>query len=1033
MKHISILLGAVAVTFAASANGPVNSLPEWQDPNAFRIGQIDPHNLVVPYRANDVKAIANHDYEDSPYYMDLNGKWKFHWTQNPNLRPTDFYQPDYDVAEWDLINVPGNWETQGYGTKIYVNERYEFSAPIYNFKKNPPYVPFDTNEVGSYRRTFKIPEGWDGRRVVLCVEGAISFYYAWVNGEYLGCNQGSKTAAEWDITDKLVEGENVLALEVYRWSAGAYLESQDMWRLSGIERDVYLYSTPNTFIADYTVKSPLDRANYKDGEFSLSVDVDGLPAVDGKKKKKKEAPMSVDYKLYDKDGNIALEGSKEAESTVDFSATLENALPWTAEHPNLYTLAIDLKDGNGNVLETVGCNVGFKTSEIKNGRFLVNGVPVIVKGVNRHSHTMELGRTVDRATMEKDIELMKLNNINTVRNCHYPADRLWYHLCDVNGIYVIDEANIESHGMGYGKESLAKFSEWLPAHMDRTKRMYAKSKNYPSVTFYSLGNESGNGINFEETYKWLKSVEDNRPIQYERAFDSFNTDVHPRMYRSIDEIKEYVAQPGITRPFILCEYAHAMGNSVGGLRDYMEVFESEPMAQGGCIWDWVDQAFLEKDKNGKWYWAYGGDYGRPGTPSDGSFCCNGLVAADRTPHPHLEEVKAVYQNIKSKIVDPETMTIEVKNWYDFTNLDNYVLNWSYTDADGAVYASNSQVVECAPHATARFKLPKPRIPKSVPEVFLNLSWTPRHGAGYVPETHEVAYNQFVIPGNKQTRDDKAVKLTRKGNTWTSGGLTFTISPESGAITSVVRNGQEQLATPIELSLYRPLTENDAHRKGSGHLWREAGLDSISQQATSITFKDNVVTVAANIKGREGQNVGTSVMTYKVSADNTLDINCSFSPNAEVVKSLPRVGLTYRTPADRAAKVTYVGRGPVETYVDRNSAGRISKHVTTPRDDFHNYVVPQSTGNHTDVRSVAFNDGAVLVTSPAVFQFSAVPYSDSVLEKATHINQLEEDGLVTVHLDAAQTGVGTATCGPDILPKYAIPVEDTQFEFNISFM
>lgn len=1032
MRYLLTTLACTAALSVAAAT----TLPEWQDNKAFRIGQIDTHGLVVPYPNGDVKAIANHDYEQSPYYMSLNGQWKFKWTQNPNFRPVDFYQPDYDVAEWDNINVPGNWEMQGYGTPIYVNERYEFDAKIYNFKKNPPYVPFDTNEVGSYRRSFTVPAGWEGRRVVLCIEGATSFYYAWVNGQYIGCNQDSKTAAEWDITDKLNAGDNTIALEVYRWSAGAYLECQDMWRISGIERDVYLYSTPSTYIADYTIASPLDRENYRDGQLAISLDINGIPQAPAKKNKKSKQPeeMTVDYRLYDADGAVVLSGQQKAANNVDFTATLANAKAWSAEHPNLYTLAIELKDASGQVIETVGCNVGFKTSEIKNGQFCLNGKPIKVKGVNRHAHTINGGRHVDRATMEKDIELMKRNNINTVRNSHYPMDRVWYHLCDVHGLYVIDEANIESHGMGYGPESLAKDIDWLPAHMDRTQRMYAKSKNHPSVTFLSLGNEAGNGVNFEETYKWLKSVEHNRPVQYERAEEAFNTDVYARMYRPIKDVKEYVHKPGIYRPFIQCEYAHAMGNSVGGLKDYWDVFEAEPMAQGGCIWDWVDQAFVATDQDGNAYWTYGGDYGRPGTPSDGSFCCNGLIAADRTPHPHLAEVKAVYQYIKPVSFDPETNTFEVKNWYDFSNLNEYVVNLSVNDADGTVYGSNSMVIDCEPGATAKFQIAKHRIPENVEETYINLSWTPRKSSAMVPDTHEVAYSQFVVknPNYKKQPAPATTRLTRKGNQYTASGLAFEVSPQTGAITSVTRNGRQELASPIELSLYRPMTENDAHGNGSGRFWRKAGLDSIQQVAKSISFANNIVTVNANIIGRSGQNVGTAKFEYKVTDGNVLGIACEFIPDTAVVKSLPRVGLTFRAPDENIQKVTYLGRGPVETYADRRSGGRISKWVTTPAADYHRYVVPQSTGNHTDVRWVSFNDGALKVTSPEVFQFSAIPYADNIIDKAKHQNEVKPDGMVTVHLDAAQAGVGTATCGPDVLPEYRVAVEPASLQFNLQF-
>lgn len=1010
---ITSLLSAVCVSAV--------EMPEWQDKNAFREGQIESHALVVPYAsgAGAEQAIRDHKYTESPYYLDLNGKWDFKWTQGPSNRPADFYKPGYSTVGWKKINVPGNWETQGYGTKIYVNERYEFANPYYGFEKNPPYVPVDSNEVGSYRREFTVPADWRGRRVVLCVEGAASFYYVWVNGHKLGYNMDSKTAAEWDITGLLVEGSNTVALEVYRWSAGSYLESQDMWRLSGIERDVYLYSTPQTYISDYKVTSPLDRAEYTDGEFGLEVEIAGR--TDG---------MKLEYTLYDAASKAVATQTVNAAAELSMDKLLKDVKPWSAEHPYLYTLVMRLEDGSGATVETLGCNVGFKTSEIKDGQFCLNGRPILVKGVNRHAFTPEHGHTVTRESMLRDIELMKLNNINTVRNCHYPMDREWYHLCDVNGLYVIDEANIESHGMGYGPASLAKDIGWLPAHMDRTQRMYAKSKNNPSVTFYSLGNESGNGVNFEETYKWMKSVESNRPVQYERAEQSYNTDVYARMYRSIDEIKDYCAQKDIYRPFILCEYAHAMGNSVGGLKDYWDTFESEPMAQGGCIWDWVDQSFAETDATGRSYLAYGGDYGPEGIPSDGSFCCNGLVNSDRTPHPHLAEVKAVYRNIKSRLGQSDPIRLTVRNWYDFTDLSDFDMYWSLVDGEGRTWDSGVKNVACSPGDSIVVDLSEVAVPTDASDVYLNIDWRTHRGSGFVPAGYAVAEEQFVL-SHKPYEVASPLKLKKKGDRYAAGGVTFEVSPETGAVTYLESDGQNLLATPLVVSLFRPLTENDAHRKGQGGMWLAAGLDSLRQTARSISCNKDAVVVDALLTGKDGQQVGTAELRYTVRPDRTLAVECRFVPDTSVVKSLPRVGLTYRTPAADAATVRYHGRGPVETYTDRCTAGRISTWQTTPQADFHRYIVPQATGNHTDVRYAEFNDGRLTVRSGQPFQFSAVPFSDGVIQKARHINDLEEDGLVTVHLDALQTGVGTATCGPDVLPQYRIPVDPVDFIFYLT--
>ena len=1009
-----LLAGLTATVFASAQKQP---LPEWQSQYAVGLNKLAPHTYVWPYaNASDIEKPGG--YEQSPYYMSLNGKWKFHWVKNPDNRPKDFYQPSYYTGGWADINVPGNWERQGYGTAIYVNETYEFDDKMFNFKKNPPLVPHAENEVGSYRRTFKVPADWKGRRVVLCCEGVISFYYVWVNGKLLGYNQGSKTAAEWDITEVLTEGENVVALEVYRWSSGAYLECQDMWRLSGIERDVYLYSTPKQYIADYKLNASLDKETYKDGLFGLEVTVEGPSST----------ASSIAYTLKDTFGKAVLKDvinikSRGLSNFIAFEEKkIPNVKPWSAEYPNLYTLVLELKDAQGKVTELTGCEVGFRTSEIKNGRFCINGVPVLVKGTNRHEHS-QLGRTVSKELMELDIKLMKEHNINLVRNSHYPTHPYWYQLCDRYGLYMIDEANIESHGMGYGPASLAKDSTWLTAHMDRTHRMYERSKNHPAIVIWSLGNEAGNGINFERTYDWLKSVDKTRPVQYERAELNYNTDIYCRMYRSVDEIKAYVAKKDIYRPFILCEYLHAMGNSCGGLKDYWDVFENEPMAQGGNVWDWVDQSFREIDKNGKWYWTYGGDYGPEGIPSFGNFCCNGLVNADRQPHPHLLEVKKVYQNIKATLLSPKNMKLRIKNWYDFSNLNEYELHWNVTADNGEKIAEGTKVLDCEPHATIDVSLGNVILPKTVREAYLNISWTRREASPMIAEDWEVAYDQFVIVGNKNYTGYRPQK---------AGETAFTVDKETGALTSLALDGKELLATPITLSLFRPATDNDNRDKNGARLWRKAGLDNLTQKVTSLKEGKNTTTATIELLNAKGQKVGTADFIYMLDKNGALKIRTTFQPDTAIVKSMARLGLTFRV-ADTYDQVSYLGRGDNETYADRVQSGKIGLYQTTPERMFHYYVTPQSTGNRTDVRWTKFTDRSgegIFVDSNRPFQFSIVPFSDVLLEKARHINELERDGLVTVHLDAEQAGVGTATCGPGVLPQYLVPLKKQSFEFTL---
>ncbi|WP_373137174.1 glycoside hydrolase family 2 TIM barrel-domain containing protein [Bacteroides sp. HPS0048] len=1012
LKRIYLMMLAVLVIIPAAAQ----QRPEWQSQYAVGLNKLNPHAYVWPYAtAADVQKGA---YEESPYYMSLNGKWKFHWVKNPDTRPKDFYKPSFYTGGWADINVPGNWERQGYGTAIYVNETYEFDDKMFNFKKNPPLVPSEENEVGSYRRTFTIPAGWEGRRVILCCEGVISFYYAWVNGEFLGYNQDSKTPAEWDITDKLKKGENTIALEVYRWSAGAYLECQDMWRLSGIERDVYLYSTPKQYIADYKVTSILEKNTYKDGVFELDVTVEGAAA----------GIATVAYELQNEAGKTVLNGSQPVKSrglsnliTFD-EKRIPDVEKWSAEHPNLYTLILELKDANGKVTEVTGTKVGFRTSEIKDGRFCINGVPVLVKGVNRHEHS-QLGRTVSKELMEEDIKLMKQHNINTVRNSHYPAHPYWYQLCDRYGLYMIDEANIESHGMGYGPASLAKDSTWLTAHMDRTHRMYERSKNHPAIVIWSLGNEAGNGINFERTYDWLKSVEKNRPVQYERAEENYNTDIYCRMYRSVDVIKEYVARKDIYRPFILCEYLHAMGNSCGGMKEYWDVFENEPMAQGGCIWDWVDQSFREVDQDGNWYWTYGGDYGPKDVPSFGNFCCNGLVNAVREPHPHLLEVKKIYQNIKSTLVDKKNLTIRVKNWFDFSDLNEYLLHWSVTGDDGTIVAEGSKEVTCAPHAVVDITLGAVKLPKTLREAYLNLSWTRVKATPLVTSDWEVAYDQFVLPVSKNSWSGKPAK---------AGNTTFVVDKSTGALKSLCLDGEELLASPITLSLFRPATDNDNRDQNGAKLWRQAGLDHLTQKVVSLKEGKNKTTVKADILNAEGKKIGNAEFIYALNRDGSMKVQTTFEPDTSLVKSMARLGITFEM-KDTYENVTYLGRGEHETYTDRNQSGKIGVYKTTPERMFHYYVVPQSTGNRTDVRWLQLTDEhgkGCWIEANSLFQFSTVPFSDVILEKARHINELKRDGKITIHLDAEQAGVGTATCGPGVLPSYLVPLTKQTFDFTI---
>ncbi len=1006
--------------------------PEWQNPRAVGMNKQKPHSYILP--VIDYKTIIAGNYDQSPYYQSLNGNWKFRWVRNPELRPVGFWHPDYYVEHWAEIRVPGNWERQGYGLPIYENEKYEFVSDLFDFPTvNPPLVPSEKNEVGSYRTTFTVPEKWEGRRTILCLEGVASFYYLWVNGELVGYNQDSKTPAEWDITDRLRKGENTLAVEVYRWSSGSYLECQDMWRLSGIERDVYLYSVPETYLSDYKVISVLDKETYNKGLFSLEAEIRG------------EGAGKLRYRLTDDKGTLIFSETKDfpGGKFVFENKEINNVKKWSAEHPHLYYLTLETLDDKGRITYTTACQVGFRTAEVKNGRFHVNGIPILVKGVNRHEHTQR-GRTVDEGTMLKDIFLMKQHNINTVRNAHYPNAGRWYELCNQYGLYMIDEANVESHGMGYGPASLAKDTVWLLAHMDRNVRMYERSKNHPCIVTWSMGNEAGMGVNFEKVYEWFKSTELTRPVQYERAEEEPFTDIYCRMYRSVDVVREYAERnPRPDRPFILCEYVHAMGNSVGGLKEYWDLFESNRTAQGGCVWDWVDQSFREIDEEGRWYWSYGGDYGPENVPSFGNFCCNGLVSADRKPHPHLKEVQKVYQYIKAVSFSEKEEKVTFKNWHDFSDLNEYELHWEIKSDQNVVLQSGTEHLSCPPHQTIDVCFPiRQARGKAINarEIYLNLFWKPKSLKEWQIGSDDFvsAYDQLVMKINRPTdsRTRQGESLTIEGNRIYNSKISLAFSPDPGTLDSFNYNGKELLSSPVRICLYRPATDNDGRDKNGLKWWKEEGLPGLSQRSVDFTIKKKGRN--AEVKNRiileneRGEKVGTGEIVYSIRPSGEVRICCVLNPDTAKITSLARVGFTFEMPEEYCL-VNYLGRGPWETYADRKQAGMIDHFSTNVYEMFEYYVKPQATANHTDTRWVSFLNKAgqgLRAVSNKTFDFSATPYSDKNIDEATHINQLRENGNITIHLDSEQMGVGTATCGPGVLPQYLIKPARKEFEFTL---
>jgi len=687
------LVGAAAVGFGGGFKHDPH--PDWENPKMIGRNKEAPRATAIPFA--DPEAALERDPAASPWNVSLNGEWSFNWAENPAQRPAEFFRTDFDVSSWDLIPVPANWQLHGYGYPIYTNVRYPWGEP------DPPRVPHDFNPVGSYRRTFTVPEDWDGRQIYLRFGGVSSAFYLWVNGHEVGYSQGSRTPAEFNITEFLVPGKNMVALEVYRYSDGSYLECQDFWRISGIFRDVSLYSWDDLHIRDFQVHTDLDES-YEDATLGIDVWVRNLG--DG------DQPFTIDAQLFDAKGQLVIDGlttsaevSSEGEVRVRLDRDVKDPPKWSAEDPTLFRVVVTLKVPDGSVIQSVSTNVGFREVEITGGQLLVNGVAVLIKGTNRHEHDPDTAHVMNTERMIQDILIMKQHNINAVRTSHYPDVPEWYDLTDLYGLYVIDEANIESHGIGYDPDkTLGNKPEWGKAHLDRTISMLERDKNHPSIIIWSLGNEAGDGVNFTATSSWIRERDPSRPVHYERAelgpnTDIPNTDIYCPMYERIPQIVEY-AETYDDRPLILCEYSHAMGNSNGNLKDYWDAIYKYERLQGGFIWDWVDQGLRQPipGRPDEFYFAFGGDFEPPGVYHDDNFLMNGLVSADRVPHPgHVSPI------------DLAQGKVEISNGYGFINLDHFDGFWRL-EGNGEVLASGRlPKLDVAPAESRIVTVPLPTV------------------------------------------------------------------------------------------------------------------------------------------------------------------------------------------------------------------------------------------------------------------------------------------------------------------------------------
>ena len=1051
-----LVLGAATCLFCTQTTYASSDLPYWKDIQTVSVNREAPRSAFMTYA--DREQAATMKYEQSPYYQLLNGTWKFYYVDSYKQLPEDITSTT-SLDGWKDIQVPGNWEVQGFGTAIYTNHGYEFQPR----NPQPPALP-EQNPVGVYRREITVPADWNGRDIYLHIAGAKSGCYVYVNGKEVGYNEDSKNPAEYLINDFLQPGKNVLTLNIFRWSTGSYLECQDFWRMSGIERDVFLYSQPKASVNDFRITSTLDDT-YKNGIFRLAIDL--------KNHQTNTANLAVSYTLVDKDGKTVSESEQTVSvpsdklSTVNFQQQLPDVQTWTSEAPNLYKLFMTVKE-NGKVTEVIPYHVGFRRIEIKeidqkagNGKnyvvLLVNGQPIKLRGVNIHEHNPETGHYVPEELMRKDFELMKRHNINTVRLCHYPQDRRFYELCDEYGLYVYDEANIESHGMYYDLRkggTLGNNPEWLKPHIYRTINMFERNKNYPSVTFWSLGNEAGNGYNFYQTYLWLKEADKDimsRPVNYERAQWEWNSDMYVPQYPSAGWL-EQIGQRGSDRPVAPSEYAHAMGNSTGSLWDQWKAIYKYPNLQGGYIWDWVDQGILTHDENGRPFWAYGGDFGT-NMPSDGNFCCNGIVSPDRTLHPAMNEVKYAHQYVGFEPVDLSKGVFKVQNRYYFTNLKKYLITYQ-VKANDKVIRNGKVSLDIAPQASQELTVDVSGLePKTGTEYFVNFSVTTTEPEPLVPVGYELAHEQFRLPIEPVARtfatDGPALKCSTDGNLLkvSSSRLNFVFDKESGIVTSYKVKGTEYFdkGFGIQPNFWRAPNDNDYGSQEPKRLqiWKQSSKDFRVVEATldmdgkDAVLKATYLLAAGNLY----------IATYRihpsgvVKADYTFTstemeanktelseatLMATFTPGNDALRKessklvVPRIGIRFRLPV-HMNQVTYFGRGPEENYIDRNNGTLVGLYKNTADNMYFPYVRPQENGHHTDTRwlSLGKKGKGLTIYADNTIGFNALRNSveDFDGEEATHrdyqwnnrdAEELKHDVATAKNIKPRQTHINDIT-------------------------
>lgn len=1080
-------MAAVAMCAMAAAQ----TFTEWQDTKVNQINRAPMHANYFAFE-NEAAAMKGAK-ENSANFMSLNGQWKFNWVKDATDRPTDFYKTDFNAKSWDNMMVPGIWELNGYGDAIYINPGYAWSSVVRTKPNDSPSeakvglkvnkeiqaggsvsgmsgennhqvvaaehtgVPTVENHVGSYVRQVTVPMNWNGKEIYIHFGSVTSNIYLWVNGQFVGYSEDSKLGAEFDITKYLKVGQNKIAFQVFRWSDGSWLEDQDFFRLSGVARGIYMYARPTVHLKDLFIKTNLDE-QYKNADLTVDAQMKG-------------AGVSAKFALM-QGGKVIAETTAKADKAgnIAISMPVENPVKWNAETPNLYKLITTVYDAKGVVTEVIPQNVGFRKIEIKNAQVLVNGQPVLFKGADRHEIDPDGGYHVSRERMIQDIELLKKFNFNAVRTSHYPNAPEWYELCDQYGLYVVDEANIEAHGMGYGPENLGSDVRFDLAHLERTSRMQMRDKNHPSIIFWSMGNESGDGGNFIAAYKAMKAYDNTRPVQYERAlWDSKNgndySDIWCPMYlryADVEALANYKDDEGSRRvqgysknprPVIQCEYAHAMGNSLGGFKEYWDQIRKYPNIQGGFIWDFVDQS-LRDYRNGNMIYTYGGDYGRY-TVDDNNFCSNGLVSPDRVPNPHMYEAGYIQQNIWTTPVDLKTGKVEIYNENFFTDLSNYTMKWQLVHTGKVIEEGIISDLNVAPQGKSivdlNYKLGCPNCSdkdrKCGQEMLLNVEYTLKKADGILQAGHKAAYQQIVIqPFTAFTAEVTKAdgELNIRPNTravWIEGeNFNMMFSRSTGLLTDYVVDGKSMMENGYSLRpcFWRAGTDNDfgANLQNRQRLWFDPEMKT---KKVSAAVENGYITVKTEFE--LPKLFATLKIDYVINPKGEIGVRQSMvvDKSKEKMQYLFRFGMELTMPGIYD-QFKFYGRGPVESYIDRKNAASIGLYEQKVAEQYYPYIRPQESGNKTDIRWAKVLSPAgngLEFRSDNAFEMSALPYLtedlDSGVDKSKHAHsgELKPRNLTNIHIDAIQMGLGCEdSWGALPRPEYRLPYGDYNFNFVI---